>query len=305
MLPSWTARILGCLVLAAGLEDPLAARAQSTSRSPLPDVAANAPSAEPARAEGARALEALSVRSDALEDAGDFLGAAALREQWLTFAPGDVHAHWRIARDLVQHAESTSGLGDPERAAIYEEAHRFAERGRELDPDCGECCLYEFVSTARLAAVRGLARSLAAVREAGRLVEICLAHPPRWRDARGDEEADLYYGAAIYYRMLPAASWVAWAAGVRGDAARAVALARRAVELERDRADYRAELGAALLCDGARRDDPAALEDGRRVLREIAARGDAEPAALRARALLASEPRRACTNSAHGAVEWR
>jgi hypothetical protein len=234
----------------------------------------------------------LRRQGEILEVQGDLLGAAALLEAALREAPGDAHLHWRIARDLLRHAERDTALNADQRAGFYSRAQEWARGGRESDPTCAECCLYEFASTARLASVRGLARAAGTVRTAGKLLEQCLLDPPHWADASGSEEAALYFGASVFYRLMPDSEWIAWATGQRSDATRAVVFSRRAVSIEGDRARYRLELGAALLCDGMRRNDAVALEEGRRWLGELAegSSNDAE----RARSLVTDAPGRAC-----------
>jgi hypothetical protein len=64
------------------------------------------------------------------------------------------------------------------------------------------------------------------------------------------------------------------------------------VEIEGERARYRLELGAALLCDGARREDATALAEGRRWLDETS--GGSGIDAEHARRLLETAPDRAC-----------
>jgi hypothetical protein len=237
----------------------------------------------------------LRARSEALESEGDLLGAAALLEAALAAAPGDAQLHWRIARDLLRHAERHPQLEAEARLALYERAHAFARDGRALAPDCAECCLYEFASVGRLASERGITRAVGSVREAGRLVGECLANPPRHRDASGSEEAALYFGASVFYRSLPDSDWFRWATGQSGDSLRAVELARRAVGLEVERARYRLELGAALLCDGARSEDAARVAEGWRWVESVSA-GTGEDA-MRARSLRASAPSGGCALS--------
>jgi tetratricopeptide (TPR) repeat protein len=234
----------------------------------------------------------LRALGETLEAQGDLLGAAALLEAALRSTPADPHLHWRIARDLLRHAERNPQLRPEERASLYERAREWAHAGRALARDCAECCLYEFAGTARLASVRGMTQALGSVREAGGLLEQCLENPPRWSDSSGSEEASLYYGASVYYRLMPDSRWMSWATGQRSDATRAVGLARRAVEIEGERARYRLELGAALLCDGARREDATALAEGRRWLDETA-RGSGVDAE-HSRRLLEAAPERAC-----------
>jgi hypothetical protein len=267
-------RQMQALAIGLGLCAPLAAAAD-------PDVAAAPPASRDLRAQ-----------SETLESRGDMLGAASLLESALASSPGDPQLHWRIARDLLRHAERNPDMAAAERASLYERARAWAQSGRELAPDCAECCLYEFAGTARLASVHGLTQAVGTVREAGRLLSECLANPPEWSDASGSEAAALYYGASVYYRLMPDSEWMSWATGQRSDATRAVGFARRAVEIEGARTRYRLELGAALLCDGARRTEAARIDEGRRWLASAA---DGEGIdAERARKLLASEPRRGC-----------
>ncbi len=234
----------------------------------------------------------LRGQGESLEEKGDLLGAAMLFEAALGSAPDDGQLHWRIARDLLRHAERNPALDSDEHSGLYERARDWAHAGRALDASCAECCLYEFAATASLARLHGLVRAAGTVREAGVLLEQCLANPPRWRDASGSEEASLYYGASVFYRRMPDSEWIAWATGQRSDATRAVSLARRAVEIESDRVRYRVELGAALLCDGTRREDAAALREARRWLAD-AAQGTSRDA-QHARTLVGDAPDRAC-----------
>jgi hypothetical protein len=239
----------------------------------------------------AKALE-LSAQSESLERQGDLIGAAKLLEAAVATSPGNGQLHWRIARDLLKHAEKNPALDATERAALYDRARQWAKEGREVAPDCAECCLYEFAGTARLATVRGIARAAGTVREAGVLLGQCLANPPRHRDESGSEEAALYYGASVYYRLMPDNEVMSWATGQRGDVTRAVSFARRAVALEGERPRYRLELGAALLCAGTRGGDVAAVSEGRRWLDQAAV--GSGPDAERARWLRANPASRAC-----------
>jgi tetratricopeptide (TPR) repeat protein len=234
----------------------------------------------------------LRAESETLETEGDLLGAAALLETALGSAPADAQLHWRIARDLMRHAEQTSALDDAGRAALYDRARTWAKEGRALAPDCAECCLYEFAGTAGLASVRSLPGAVVDVREAGQLLDQCLANPPHHRDASGSEEAALYYGASLYYRLMPDWEVLGWATGQRSDASRAVEFARRAVAIDGEDTRYRLELGAALLCDGSRRHDDAAVEEGQRWL-DAAGAGTGSDAA-RARTLRAEPAKRGC-----------
>jgi hypothetical protein len=215
-----------------------------------------------------------------------------------------VHLHWRIARDSLRAAEQLLPGETRRRKELYQEALDWAERGRALDPACGECCLYQFAARARLLAPAGALPSPASIRRVATILESCLEHPPTWRDGPGESElGNLYYGAATFYRRLPRSRWFQWVAGVRGDRERAVALGRRAVSLAPGRTDFLVELGASLLCLAAERDDPATRGEGiawlERAL-ELPARQPSDATdRRRARALL-EDPARACGDSRIG-----
>ncbi|MDH3686780.1 MAG: hypothetical protein OEP95_11165 [Myxococcales bacterium] len=264
---------------------------------------ARLPSLSPTLSERARSLWHDSQR---LEDADDFVAAAEMRVRVAELRPTDTHVRWRIARDLLHAARRMPAADHDARLQSFEGARRWAHEGLELDPHCGECCLYEFAATAQLATEGGLASSVGHVRDSGALLERCLEIPPTWSEPRwGAESGQLYYGAAAFFRMLPEGAWARWVLGMRGNPERAVDLARRATQISPDAAAFRVELGAALLCHASRTASPDAGAEGRRVLTEVQTRAIETPDSVRAAGLLA-EPDHACDDSAHyGRVSWR
>jgi hypothetical protein len=88
-----------------------------------------------------------------------------------------------------------------------------------------------------------------------------------WRHYNHSAYGDALYGAAQLYRMLPEGAWAGPLLGVRGDLDRAVALARGAVAIQPNRLEYAKELGADLLCRGARLGASDDLDEAQRVLR--------------------------------------
>jgi hypothetical protein len=238
------------------------------------------------------------------ERARDYESAATLRKALVAELPGEVHLHWRIARDLVHAAEVLHLDETSRRTALYEEALEWALRGRSLAPTCGECCLYEFAARARLLSPDGGLPSPASIRRVGNTLEACLAQPPSWRDGpRESELGNLYYGAATFYRRLPASRWFQWIAGVRGDRERAVSLGRQALSLAPGRVDYHVELGAALLCLASERDDVRARAEGIAWLERSFELNEWQPSDAtdreRARAMI-GDPGRACGDSRVG-----
>jgi hypothetical protein len=205
----------------------------------------------------------LWIESVSLERHRDYAGAATLKKALAVELPDSAHIHWRIARDTLRAAEQLLPGRAHRRRALYREALHWAAGGTRLDPACGECCLYEFAAKARLLAPSAALRSPASIRDIATTLESCLENPPSWRDGPGQSElANLYYGAAAFYRRLPRARWFQWIAGVRGDRERAVALGRRAVSLAPGRIDFQLELGASLLCLAAEENDPGRRAEG-------------------------------------------
>ncbi len=198
------------------------------------------------------------------ELAGRLQDAVGLRRKILSREPEQVHTAWRLARDLMAIGEGLPETAKNERLQVFEEAQRVSRQARRTDPSCPECCFYDFASTSRLATTSGVYQSVGRVREAGAILHQCLEMPaPAWSDASWNHErANLYYGAAVYFRMLPDTWWANQMFGMRGDRQRAAFFARRAVEIVSSRVDYRVELGVALVCLGESEDDAAARAEG-------------------------------------------
>ena len=209
-------------------------------------------------------VAALWSESVAAEMAGETERSAALRREILALRPRDIHTSWRLARDLMLIGEGLPEDDVDARLPIFEEAREVATRAFQLDPTCSECCFYRFASTSRVATTLGPFRSLGLVRQAGEQLATCLAMPPpTWSDAEWNhEQANLFYGAAVYYRMVPDSWWAETIVGFRGDRREAARWARRAVEVSPLRLDYRVELGIALLCVGKSEGDEAARREG-------------------------------------------
>ncbi len=251
---------------------------------------------------GDTTLALLWTESVEAELEGRTLESAALRREILSRRPDDVHTGWRLARDLVALGEALPEDARARRLELFHEARSVASGARRADPHCSECCFYEFASTARIATTRGAFRSLNLVRRSGDLLAACLAMPPPvWTDtAWNHERANLYYGAAVYFRMLPDTWWTERLLGVRGDRRKAASFARRAFDVAPDRVDYRVELGVALVCLEQRDGDDAAGREGRARLRDLDALPDrlrSDPQDRERARLVLAHPEQACENA--------
>jgi len=238
----------------------------------------------------------LWVAASVHEASGEHAAAARARLRILQRAPDQVRNYWQLARDFLRAGEELPAEDRQGRRRAFQEALRWARRGAVLDASCPECCSYEFAAAAELLTLADPGEALGRIGGVGRTLERCLAGAPDPASSgpeRGDlaEAAALYAGAATFYRRLPDSPWLHLASGVRGDPARAVRLARRALVLAPGRADYQLELAAGLLCLAHSRGDAAARKQGIQVLQ--GALGLGPPVAPKARALL-SAPERAC-----------
>ncbi|MBW2241038.1 MAG: hypothetical protein JRH01_03555 [Deltaproteobacteria bacterium] len=293
-------------VLAEDLE--LATAAYPISLAPLPTVAAFPPSLYSPDLRGDPRISRLwaeTVEAERIRDVGH---AAELKRRVLELLPGDVHTRWRLARDLLNLGEAMPADQKRERLRIYREARALASSAAGADPDCVECCFYDFAATSRIATIKGALRSISLIKASGHVLERCLAMEPSvWSDTDWNHErGNLYYGAAVYYRMVPDTWWMERLLGFRGDKRAAVQLARQAYEVTPSRIDYRVELGVALICLGNATDEDAARAEGMALLGdldELSMRLATDPLDILRAAEVRAEPDGACGNARSFEIE--
>jgi len=207
--------------------------------------------------------------------APDFASAERLLAEAQALAPDSDTVQWMRARARYLAGEALPQDDSQGRVAAFRAAEAFADRAVEVAPERAEGWLWRGVARGRLLTAQGsLGTALAAVGR-GRgpawvasCFERAIALRPTWEHFGHSAYADALYGAAQLYRMLPEGAWAQPVIGVRGDLDRAVTLAREALARQSNRLEYAKELGADLLCRGARRSRSEDLADGRRVLGE-------------------------------------
>ena len=212
-------------------------------------------------------LRSLWARGIELERREDFLASAREYEKIVLRVPEEDYAYWRISRNYWRYAESLPTESTEQRLVYFQQAADWADRGMEVNSDCGACMLWKFVSLGRQATTRGLLSAVADAREMNRLLSRGIELQPPHRDNAGNSTlGNLYYAASVFYRIVPDWWWLRVLVGVRGDKAKSVRYARRAVESSPVRVDYRIELGASLLCLGAVESAPESVREGEQVL---------------------------------------
>jgi tetratricopeptide (TPR) repeat protein len=280
-----------CLVLALCLVPTFVLGELPTpSRSRLPGV------------EQSDLLERLWEEGILLEERGDLAASAEIYEAIARLWPIDAYTYWRIARNYWNLASALPEVEEEKRAAYLRLTEEWSDRGLEIDPRCGECCLYKVAGLGgrlrrqgKLAAA-GKAKEIAALLERG--IEILRARPAHRTDPELEE---LYYAAAQFYRTMPDSAWLKLFLGVRGSRRRALEYMREAnaiaTAIEGDRPAYLVELGAALLCVGQDEEDPALVKEGNDVLARLVAAEELrrkDAVSVADGEVLLSNPGRAC-----------
>jgi len=241
-------------------------------------------------------LAELQDRAETLEASGEFAAAAATHERIASMRP-NAHTAWRAARAWARLADVSADHSE-ERVRLAERGVEWAERGLELDSDCSECCLYRFVGLGHVVAARGGLAAAGKARELVRTLARCLDHEPSFVHAGGeDERANLYYAAAVLYRLLPESRMAQMVIGARGDKQRALDWIRRAHARSPDRVDYTLELATALLCLGREERDPGLEAEGLATLASVPIRRGVDPSTERLWSFaeqLRSSPEGAC-----------
>ena len=204
-----------------------------------------------------------------LERRGRLLESARYYEAIIVAVPEESYTYWRTARNYWRIGENYPVDLKEQRGRYFDLAESWSGRGLEVNPDCGACMLWKFVSMGRQATTRGLLTAVGDVREMDQLLSRGIRLAPSHRDNEGNATmGNLYYASSVFYRVIPEWFWLKWVIGVRGDRAKSLNYARRAVELAPLRIDYRVELGASLLCSGLKDKKSWQIAEGERVLAE-------------------------------------
>lgn len=216
-----------------------------------------------------REANAISDEDPERAEAG-FLEAIHNFEAVALETTGDGTPYWRSARAHWLLGETYPLEEKQRRLQEFTAAVEMAARGIEIDPKCAECRLWKFTSLGRVSTTKGSLSGLWDAAEMARLLDEGIALAPTHRDhANNSTLGNLYYGSAVFYRVLPDWRWLGWVIGVHGDKEKALQLARQAVALHPTRLDYQVEVGAQLLCIGSTHREPERLQEGAALLTRL------------------------------------
>jgi hypothetical protein len=234
------------------------------------------------------------------------LESANVYERITAELPGDPEAYWRTSRNYWRHGEDLTD--DTARVAYFELADKWASAGLDVDPDCGECCLYKFMGMAGLATTRGIFTAVRHARGMARLLDRGIALRPTHADNPWNTTlGNLYVAASHFYRVTPEWFFLKWIIGFRGDRRMALEYARNAYATADVRIDYTVALGAALLCVGTDKGEPELVEEGIAVLGRVQhlphLRINEDPEYVEQTAMLLANPGSACSYTPGGWVD--
>jgi len=249
----------------------------------------------------------LWIKAMRLEAESDLLASAAVYEEVVRQEPDDSFGYWRVSRNYYRYGDELPAASREEKIRYLTLGAEWSARGLEIDPECGECCLYRFSSMATLATTRGVWTAMRNAKEMSKLLDRGIALRPTHADNEWNTTlGNLYYAASHFYRITPEWFWLKWLIGYRGDRERALEYARQAHQISPMRVDYHVTLGAALLCAGTENGDSALVTEGVDVLSRVDAlqtlRGCDPVFREHARGLVAN-PESACTYSPDGQID--
>ncbi len=197
-------------------------------------------------------------------------GTAILRSV-IRDAPKDPRAYWMLAEANYDIGELLPEDDTTGRTALYEEMIALAERCvRDVDPNNGACWHFLATGKGRLSTTRGLVNSMFEAKSVEKAWQRAWELQPADVLPNGDPmTANIAYGLAVFYRLVPDAWIVKVLIGTRGDIDQSVEYARKAVALQPWRLEIQKELAMSLLCRGRRQKSAADHEEGMEILRKI------------------------------------
>jgi len=220
---------------------------------------------------------------------------------------GASEAYWRSARSFWLVGDVHPREAEAERVRYYLRAEALAEKGIEIDPECGACMLWKFSSMGRLTTTRGIWTAGRQIPLMADLLDRGIALQPSHADNEHNSVlGNLHYSSAIFYRVLPDWFWLSWIFGVRGDKERSLRHIQTALALHPDRLEYQVELGSQLLCRGISKKDAEQLDRGLAVLRSAVERKPErldDEREIEAARIMLEEPRKACGYSGDNWLE--
>jgi len=193
--------------------------------------------------------------------------------------------YWRKIRNEYDRIEAIPRDKKPEKEELikrYQAMEALAESCIEQDSSDGNCLLWKGIAMGRRGTTQGTLKSLSDVDEIEAIWLKVEKLNPQYRAANGSANAlgDTYTALGQLYRVVP--EWLCifpfkQIFGACGDIEKSVGYQWKALAREPKRIEYAKELAVSLLCYGQRKDDPAAIEEAKKVLAELQAYPEIKP----------------------------
>ena len=184
---------------------------------------------------------------------------------------------WRLARNAYGRVERIPRDKKPskeELLKVYNGVEALADQCIALDSKDGNCWVYKAVAIGRKGSTQGTLQTLPLVKDLEAALLKGIELKPAYRSANGaaNSMGDLHSMLGIMYRVLP--EWTCAfpfknIIGTCGDLDKSVEYNRKAVAREPRRIEYHKELGVSLFCRGQKKDRPADVEEGKKVLTDM------------------------------------
>ncbi|MEW5852812.1 MAG: hypothetical protein AB2A00_28775 [Myxococcota bacterium] len=247
-----------------GQSDGGAAEPVTTTAAPLPDAVDQPGTPFPSEDE-TRACRWLDVRIEQRRRQELFPHVFTLAEK-----EARPQVQWRLAQAIMGYYEFHREAPDKEKLRGYTAAERLMRdcQARKGPPHCE---FFLGAAIGRQATVKGVMSSLRALRPIEGVWLTGLERSKNRPDLLLDGspiESYFYYALGALYRILPDWWIIKVITGVRGDLDKSISMLRKAVAMRPDTATW-LELGVALTCSGHKRDNPAHLSEGKKILQDV------------------------------------
>jgi tetratricopeptide (TPR) repeat protein len=182
---------------------------------------------------------------------------------------------WKISQNFYEQGERMDIKKNKDaKMKMYQQAEQWAAKGLKQNPNLADNSFWMAVALSQQAQTRGIASTLMNDRTLAKRIETYYlkaagAKEFHFKTANSNTVASANFALGQFYRKIPDSAIVGMLMGTRGDIEKSVKYARVSVKMFPNNIEYNKELGVALLCRGARNDDPKSTAEGKAVLNGV------------------------------------
>ena len=219
----------------------------------------------------------LVKQSEALWLQHDYNGSDKVLDEAMKTCPDRPEIYWRKARNEYDRIENIPRDQKPAKDPLierYRGIESLAAKCIELDETDGNCWQWKGIGMGRRGTTQGILNSLSEAADLEKAFLKAESLKPQYRAENGTANSlgDVYNALGQFYRVLP--EWlctigIKQIVGTCGDLEKSVAYQRKSVAREPKRIEYQKELGVSLICHGQKKDQPAEIEEGKKILNDL------------------------------------